>query len=313
MKKGEWKLTTSFLHFYSDKHYVGTEPNTRINAYRGPVNIRSQFDFNLAYAINDRWSVALDVPVQFQSYDLHRTIARSGSSQPVPVITGANGLGDITLRAGRWMFSTDHARGNLFVSLGLEMPTGNDQATSLVYGQQVPVDISVQPGSGAWGVVPTVQGFRVFHRFAIYGVATYLINPKNTTGTPAFFSALNNPTTTNVNSSTDQYMAEFGAEIRTPWQWISPVLSYRMSGVPVQDLFGPSDGFRRPANLQYFAPGFDFHLFGETISMTVPMVTHINVKPRIINGVNRNTDSTVPSFMFTISYPIRLGGGHRGA
>jgi hypothetical protein len=308
MKKGQWQLTAFFLRFYSDKHYIGTQPNTNISAYRGPVNIRNQFNFDLAYALSDRWNISLDVPVQLQSYDLHRNIPRSGSSQPVPVITGTNGLGDITLRAGRWMFSTQHTAGNVLVSLGLEMPTGNDHATSPVYGQQVPVDISVQPGNGAWGLVPTVQAFRTFRRVSIYGVATYLINPRDTTGTPAFFSALNNPSTTSVNSSTDQYMAEFGAAIPTPLRWVTPTLAYRMSGVPVRDLFGPSDGFRRPANLQYFAPGLDFHVFGETINLTVPMVTHINVKPHIVNGVNQNTDSTVPSFMFTVSYPLRFGG-----
>jgi hypothetical protein len=308
MKKGQWQLTTSFFHFYSDKHYVGTAPNTNINAYRGPVNIRSQFNFELAYALTDRWNISLDVPVQHQTYNLHRPFAASGSSGPVPINTGSNGLGDITARAGYWLFSTEHTRGNVFVSMGLEMPTGNDHATSNVYGRAVPVDISVQPGNGAWGVVPTVQAFRTFHRFSVYGLATYLINPRNTTGTPAFFSALSRPDTTNVNSSSDQYVAEFGGAIPTPLHWLSFTTSYRFSGVPVHDLFGPSDGFRRPANLQYISPGLEFTLLGRTVNFSLPIVTYIDVKPRVVNGVNQNTDSTVPSFMFSISYPLRFGG-----
>jgi len=309
MKKGQWQLTTSFFHFYSDKHYIGTEPNNNINAYQGPVNVRSQFNFDLTYAITDRWSVSLDVPIQHQTYNLHRPFPASGSTGPVPIDTGANGLGDMTLRAGYWLFSTKQSRRNVFVSVGVEMPTGDSDATSNVYGRQVPVDISVQPGDGAWGVVPTVQAFQTFHRFAVYGFATYLIDARNTTGTQAFFPALSNPNTTTVNSSTDQYVAEVGGAIPTPLRWLSFTTSYRFTGVPVRDLFGPSDGFRRPANLQYIAPGLDVTFLGRTINLSVPIVTYIDVKPHIVNGVNQNTDSTVPSFMFTISYPLRLGGG----
>ena len=312
MHKGQWQLTTSFFHFYSDKHYIGTEPNNNISAYQGPVNIRSQFDFVLTYAFTDRWDVSLDVPIQHQTYDLHRPFPASGQTGPVPINTGANGLGDMILSGGYWLFSPKQSRGNVFVSLGLEMPTGDYDATSNVYGRQVPVDVSVQPGNGAWGVVPTVQAFRTFNRFAAWGFATYLINPRNTTGTQAFFPALANPNTTTVNSSADQYLAVVGGTIPTPLHWLSITASYRFSGVPIQDLFGPSDGFRRPANLQYIAPGLDVTLLGRTISVSVPMVTYIDVKPHIVNGVNQNTDATVPGFMFSISYPLRFGGGgHR--
>ena len=312
MTQGQWQVTTSFFHFYSDKHYIGTEPNTAINAYKGPVNVRSQFNFDLTYAVTDRWSVSLDVPVQYQTYNLHRPFAASGETGPVPIDTGANGLGDMTLRGGYWLFSPRRSRGNVFVSLGVQMPTGKSDATSDVYGRQVPVDISVQPGDKAWGVVPAVQAFQTFRRFAIYGFATYLIDPRNTTGTQAFFSALSNPKTTMLDSSTDQYLAEVGGAIPTPLHWLSVTASYRFSGVPVRDLFGPSDGFRRPANLQYILPGLDVTFLGRTINFSVPIVTYIDVKPHIVNGVNQNTDSTVPSFMFSISYPLRFGGGgHR--
>ncbi len=308
MRKGEWKLRISFLRFVSDKHYIGTERNLALTAYTGPVNIRNQFNIDLTYALTPQWNFSLDVPVQFQTYDLHRVFPESGSTEPVPINTGANGLGDITLRAGYWLLSTEHAKGNVFVSMGLEMPTGKSDATSLVYGRAIPVDISVQPGNKAWAVVPTVEAFRSYRWASLYGVATYLIDPRNTTGTRAFFPLLRSPNTSTVNSSTDQYFAEFGASFRTPWRRVSPTISYRFSGVPVEDLFGPSDGFRRPANLQYIAPGVDFHLRGQVLSLAVPMVTYINVKPHIVNGVNQNTDSTVPGFMFTLSYAFRFGG-----
>lgn len=308
MHKGQWELTTSFLRFVSDKHYIGTQRNFALTPYAGPVSTRDQFNVDLTYAFSTRWTVSLDVPVQIQSYDLHRVLAASGSTQPVPINTGADGIGDITVRAGYWLLSTEHMRGNVFVSLGLELPTGNDDATSLIYGRAVPVDISVQPGNGAWGFIPTVQAFRDFRRISLYALGTYLINPRDTTGTPAFFNALSNPATTTVNSSTDQYFAEVGAAVPIKLRWVTPTLAYRVSGVPVRDLIGGSDGFRRPATLAYAAPGLNIFLRGHVVNLSVPIVSYVNVKPHIVNGVNQNTDATVPGFMFAISYPLRFGG-----
>src|SRR5262249_44372430 len=156
--------------------------------------------------------------------------------------TGAKGLGDISLRGGYWLLSTEHTKENVFLSMGLQIPTGNTGATSLVYGRAVPVDVSVQPGIGSWGFAPMVQAFRNFRRVSFYGLGTYLVSPRNTTNTKAFFSALSNPNTTQVNSSSDQYMTAFGATVPIWPRWVALNLGYRISGVPVRDLIGGSDG-----------------------------------------------------------------------
>jgi hypothetical protein len=308
LQKGEWEFRTSFFRFVSDKHYIGTEPNPNLDPYKGPVNNRDQMNFALTYGLTSRWDLSVDIPFQIQSYNLHRVVRGSGSNQPVPVNTGADGIGDLTVRAGYWLFSTEQPKRNVFVSLGLQFPTADSSATSYVYGRAIPVDISVQPGSGGWGIVPTVQAFRSFGRVTAYAVGTYLINPTNTTGTGAFFSTLFSPSSTTVNSSTDQFLAEFGASVRTRLRWISPTLAYRISGVPPLDLIGDSDGFRRPATLGYIEPGLNLFVLGHTINLSVPIVTYINVKPHYVNGVNQNTDATVPGFMFSVSYPLRFGG-----
>ncbi len=170
------------------------------------------------------------------------------------------------------------------------------------------MDISVQPGTGGWGIAPMVQAFRNFGRVTAYGVGTYVIDPTNTTGTPAFFPSLFGSSNPDVNSSNDQFLVEFGASVRTKLRWLSPTLAYRISGVPPLDPIGGSDGFRRPATLGYIEPGVNLNLLGHRINFSVPIVTYINVKPHYVNGVNQNTDSTVPGFMFTVSYPLRFGG-----
>lgn len=306
LHRGQWELTTSFLRFVSDHHYIGTSPNLRLTPYAGPVNTRNQFNFDLTYGLTSRWSLGLDVPLQFQSYNLHRSLP--GSTGIVPIHTGANGIGDITVRAGYWLFSTESSKGNVNVSLGMEMPTGDSDAASLVQGTFVPVDISVQPGTGGWGIVPTVQAFRSFGPVTAYGVATYVITPQNTNSTPSFFPSLFGRPNPAVNSIADQFLFEGGVSVATPLHWISPTLGYRVAGVPVNDLIGGSDGFRRPATLNYIEPGVNITLFGRTLNISVPVVTYINIKPRIINGVNANTDATVPDYMFTLNYSFRFGG-----
>lgn len=310
--KGEWEFRTSFFHFLSDKHYIGTSRNTRLTAFDGPINTRSQFNFDFTYGLTSRSSVTLDIPFQIQTYNLHKPLNRivpgATSSEAVPVNTGADGVGDLTLSFGRWMFSTEHPNGNVRLSLGVLFPTGDASATSDVYGRAVPVDISVQPGSGGWGIEPLIQAFRTFKRFSVYGVGTYLFNPTNTTGTPAFFPTLFNPASTTVNSSTDQFLAEFGVSVPTPVHWITPTIGYRITGVPPLDVIGASDGFRRPATLGYIEPGVNVTLKGHTFNLTVPIATYINVKPHYVNGVNQNTDATVPGLMFTLSYAFRFGG-----
>jgi hypothetical protein len=312
LHKGEWEFRTSMLHFLSDKHYIGTERNLSLTAFDGPINNRTQLNFDFTYGLTSRTDLTLDIPFQVQSYNLHKPLNRieSGatSSLPVPVNTDADGVGDLSLSVGRWMFSTEHSKGNVHVSLGVQFPTGDSSAVSTVYNRAVPVDISVQPGTGGWGFIPTIQAFRTFNRFSVYGVGTYLINPVNTTGTPAFFSTLFNSKVVTVNSSTDAYMVEFGASVPTPLHWISPTIAYRISGVPPLDLIGASDGFRRPAQLGYIEPGVNLTLLGHTVNLTVPIATYINVKPHYVNGVNQNTDATVPGFMFTLSYSFRFGG-----
>jgi len=312
LQKGQWEFRASMFHFLSDKHYIGKEPNLRLTPFDGPINDRTQVNFDFTYGLTSRTDITLDVPYQAQSYNLHKPLNRiepgAISTEVVPVNTGASGIGDLSLSVGRWMFSTEHSRGNVHLSLGVLFPTGDSSAVSTVYSRAVPVDISVQPGIGGWGIIPTVQAFRAFDHFSLYGVGTYLINPTNTTGTPAFFPTLFQSTSGEVNSSTDSFVVEFGGSIPTPLHWISPTLGYRISGVPPLDLIGASDGFRRPATLGYIEPGVNLNLFGQTISLTVPVVTYINVKPHYVNGVNQNTDSTIPDYMFTISYSFRFGG-----
>lgn len=299
------------MHWYSDKHYVGTQPNFGINDI-GPFNTMNQFNVSASYGLTPRWELFVDLPILFHSYNLIRPLA-GVSRTPVPIQAGVNGIGDITIGAGYWLFplAGTPSRGNLQFSLGLQIPTGNDAATFSAYGRLIPAEWSVQPGDGSWGIGPTLRGFRPLGRgYSVFGVATYLITPRDTTGTPAFFPSLSNPHTTVVNSSADQFFAEVAVAAPSPWPWLTPTLGYIVSGVPREDLIGGSDGFRRPATLAYLAPGISLTIAGQSFSISLPMMAYENIKPPVNPQNGRDlTDATVPGFMFSINHSFRFGGG----
>ncbi len=315
LQKGQWEFTATGLNWYSHKHYVGTHPNPSINPY-GPFNKRTQFDFRLFYGLTNRWELSLDVPVQFQSYDGFWPVYGYSTTR-VPVKTGADGFGDIVVSASRWMFSTEQSKGNVSLSFGLSIPTGNTDATSEVYGRTIPVEWNVQPGGGSWGLVPTIRAFRNLRwGMTAYGAATYLITPRDTTGTPVFSPDLFYGQTSVVNSSADQYFAESGLSFPSPLRWISPTVAYVVSGVPRRDLIGGSDGFRRPATLEYVAPGFNLAIAGQVLTLGVPLLTYYNIKPPIQPNIFGNrvldvTDATIPGVMVSATYSFRFGSPWR--
>jgi len=95
-----------------------------------------------------------------------------------------------------------------------------------------------------------------------------------------------------------------------PWvkhrKWPVPTLSYRISGVPINDVFGPSNGFRRPADIQFIEPGVTIAIGPQVISFTTSILTYVNVKPTPANP--NVTDSTIPKYVFTIGFTRRVNG-----
>ena len=71
------------------------------------------------------------------------------------------------------------------------MPTGESDAQDVypdsrgLNNQLRFVDQSVQPGDGGWGIVAEAQVFRRIKRVMLFGSGNYLVNPRNTNGTPS--------------------------------------------------------------------------------------------------------------------------------
>jgi len=304
LKAGDWLFSTSYENFTSDRHYQGTNFIPSLTS-RGPTNVQNALAIGATYAVTDRLSATLEAPILVTSYTLNRV--PPGGTTAVKEGTHSNGLGDITLRASYWLRTTYQAKWNVALSLGVQAPTGKADVMDTIYGRLVAEDVSVQPGQKAWAVPLGSQGFVEFRRLAVFGSGIYLFNPRDTTGVPTFFGSLSNPNNKQVNSSTDQYLAQGGAVVKL-WRkkWPLPSVSYRISGVPIHDVFGPSEGFRRPANVQFIEPGVSFQFGPQVVYFSTGILTYVDVKPTPANP--NVTDATIPKYIFNLSFSRRVSG-----
>lgn len=304
--KGEWQLVAAFRHFRSVNHYQGRNEVPALKPF-GPINTQSLLNVDLTYGLTPRWNLSLDVPLEFNSWPIK--VAPPGSTvRSVWWQNGANGLGDVSVRARYWLFSTEQARANVGLSFGVQAPTGKADVTANFFGQQAPVDLTTQLGQHAWAYQPTVQAFWNIapHGSAFsctpYITATYLINPQDTTGVQSLYGYLQHVYF--PNSSTDQFLLEAGISTSSPFHWLSPELSYVIDGVPSHDLIGGSDGFRRPATLNYLQPGFTVSLRRNEFTFSLPIATYINVENSPI--IQKVVDATVPGVMWELTYSTRF-------
>ncbi|MCI0417621.1 MAG: hypothetical protein L0387_31705 [Acidobacteria bacterium] len=301
MSKGEWQLLLYYRGYESDKHFQGRNAFTALDA-NGPLNRQNFFNIDLTYAASRKWNFSLSVPVHFNSFSVRRQAP--GSQERVWVPIRSNGIGDAGLRARYWIFNTENTRHNVGVTAGLKMPTGKANVTDDYFGRQVPVDVSVQPGDKSWAGTTGVYAFQQVGLVTLFASGSYLFNPRNTTGVPTFFGSLTNPNNTTYNSASDQFSTQMGGSLQLKPGWPVPSLVYRIEGVPVYDLFGASDGFRRPGTIGFVEPGVNFalgrHLFGVSLGIR----SYVNVKDAP-NSV-RVEDATVPKLIFTAGYSVRF-------
>jgi hypothetical protein len=258
--------------FNSNKYFQGSTEIARPRAVENHQNI---FDIGIEYRLNRRWSLIADVPVYNGTRD---------QIYPPSGIYQVSGLGDITLGAQAWIFrSPTENGGNIALSAALKVPTGiNDATGSGLYQGQIikaTADQSMQPGDGAWGFNVGAQAYKSLWRHAsAYGQATYLFNPEDTNGVPTFRSQPGQ----GVMSVTDQYLYRGGVSQGMPkLKGLALSIGVRGEGVPVRDLLGDSDGFRRPGFIFSVDPGLMFNYKRDTFSVNGPWALYRDRPPSV--------------------------------
>ena len=306
-----WQATIGYRWLKSDRHFTGTrEDPERQEENSEVINEMNTVDVGISYAFSPRFSLSLSVP--FVANDRNTRIAFQGESIGRSHVH-ANGFGDIRLMANYWLWDpaghTEPApaesysgkgpappaparkgrRGNVRLSVGIDAPTGRedardyrqirDPATGLVvydYSQKRIVDQSIQPGDGGWGIpIDLYAYYNLNDRLSAYFQGSYLITPEEKNGVPTGRGNINDPNNNfeSIMSIGDTWMARGGFEYALlPQHGLNVSLGLRSEGQPVHDLIGGSDGFRRPGMNIAVEPGISWMKNGWSASLTVPIV-----------------------------------------
>lgn len=274
---GDTIYSFSYRWLHSDRHYVGDVEQPQRQAEHTQVVNDSHFvDLSFTYVLNPRFSLGLIVPMVYSdrsSLYEHDRVHRHSSQ--------AFGIGDIRLAGYGWLFTpAAERRGNALVGLGLKTPTGDYRADDVFQSPTGPVrrmvDQSIQPGDGGWGF--TVEAF-VYHRLTdgltAYAQGFYLFNPGDTNGVSTATSFPRRNPYEQIMSIPDQYSAR-GGLVQDLGHGFSVGLGGRIDGVPVRDLLGDSNGFRRPGFSLFLEPGVYWAKEAWTASLTVPVAVYRN-------------------------------------
>ena len=277
MDSSKWTFNIGYRYFNSYKHFNGTDEQTqRVIDGTEVRNFNRTFDLSLIRELNSRWSIGISVPyINNDRSSKYEHVSNLPTSPRYE--TNAMGIGDIRLTAYRWLIEPG-GKGNLQAGLGIKLPTGNYQAedqfhNTLTTTRVGPVDQSIQPGDGGFGITLELNGFRTLNRnWSLYGNAFYLINPRDnngvstTRGGVASASAIKY--TSDVMSVPDQYLVRGGVN----WSVKSFTASIggRYECIPTFDLIGANTGFRRPGTVIAIEPGLNYQFKKCTLFAYVP-------------------------------------------
>jgi hypothetical protein len=289
LEPDHWQFDLGYRYQYSQRHFTGThEDSYREDNNTQVTNLVHLFNFTLTYGITEQTSVAMNLPYSIAERSVPN-VTRDANGDIVPLqpffrnTTSARGIGDATVVLRRWMFDVEkNTDQNLSLGAGLKIPTGqpNAQDTVLVntapagqpavYTTQTrPVDQSIQPGDGGWGVLVDLSAFKQIGLFTPYATGSYLINPQGTNGVRT-----GGTTTINENhlmSVPDQYLARIGTMIAMPWvEGASFGIGGRIEGIPPHDLIGSDVGFRRPGFALSVEPSLVYATGKDVFSLAVP-------------------------------------------
>ncbi len=306
-----WQVSLNYRYQRSDRHFRGPEEEEERQAEGSEViNTINLAEIGIRYNPSPQWSFSLNVP--YFMAERSSPIRNSDRAVVDRSVVEANALSDITLSGRRLLWDpVQHPNSNMAFGLGIKIPTGDDDVYDnrerLVNGQRVTtyesVDQSIQPGDGGWGVI---LDFQYFQRIAQSGgagyfSATYLANPRNTNGVPTFRGNVGEE----VMSVADQYVARLGGTYSgTGWKGLGVSLGGRVEGVPVEDLIGDSDGFRRPGYAVSVEPGLSYSRGVYNFALSVPVALYRNrlrsVPDRQVPG--RHGDAAFADYVVLFGY-----------
>jgi hypothetical protein len=304
-EKDTWTVAVAHRWQYSDRHFVGdVEQVYREKEGSEVINDVHVVDLSASYTITKRISATLAIPFQFATRsqavrDTRRVngqlVNPSGYPSPSGNVGGkvidryetqADGLSDIRLLGTAWIFDPDkYKTHNISLGLGVVLPTGekDHMDTFTVFatdaqGNYAPraekrnVDNSIQPGSGAWGIIFDMYAFQqIATNFNLYLNGTYVSYPETDAG--VYDGA--NGNTGRIWSTGDSYMGRLGvAWTFLPQYGLTLTFGGRIEGSPPKDFIGADDGRRRPGYAVSVEPGIAFSKNKWFASFSTPVAVY---------------------------------------
>lgn len=315
---GDIQIGSNYRYFKSFRHFRGTEEEVdRVANETEVVNHAHAWDFFITYGITDRLYTSATLPFVINT---RSSLYEHGRNERNT--TFSRGLTDVRLGVGYWVFNpANNPNGNLALGLGIKLPTGNYNASDIFYNvgpegspQVRPVDQSIQPGDGGFGITLDFQLYKkIFTDFYLYAGGFYLINPRETNGTRTFRETLS-PILENeaIMAVPDQFSSRLGLSYA-----ISPLFSTslgaRFEGVPVKDLMGGNKGFRRPGNVLSLDPGLAYMANNLSINLNVPIALRrdrpqsvTDLETQMATGNPRNGDAAFADYAINLGITFRL-------
>src|SRR5437764_6913631 len=249
MHRHQWLLGASLRWLDSTRHFAGSSEQFQREKLGSNVTNRQRLlDIAGTYQSSKQDSVSLSVPILLcGSWGLKLpwpTATTPGGPQYDQKVSGVS---DIALTYRHWVLDVDHCKGgNYSVGLGVKFPTGDPHAMSDFpdrTGKNImsrPVDWSIQPGTGGWGIIADLQGFKRIGDVTLYGSGTYVAEPMNVNGTPSILANFGAVTPANeyrrYNTAADQYLLRLGGLLPIkPVKGLTLSVGARMEGVPAKD------------------------------------------------------------------------------
>src|SRR4030095_6145256 len=277
----DWQLNLTNRYFKSYRDFKGTT-NLKLPEDSVQINRIYNLDVTLTRMLRNGWSLSLSIPVLANSRS--SKLEHGGINNPRHT-TQSFGMGDIRFTAYKWVLAPKvRQKVNFLIGLGIKLPTGDYKYQDYFYRKEdslvlAPVNPSIQLGDGGTGLITEINTFYNLSRvFSLYGNFYYLINPRDVNGTSNLLGRI--PTTTaqrnlvkaggEINSVPDQYSMRAGIDLKSKKFLFSAGM--RMEGIPVDDLLGGNNGFRRPGYNISAEPGIVYIMKKASIYFYFPII-----------------------------------------
>lgn len=318
-----WQFSLGYRYLKSDRHFRGThEEAERQEEHTEVINQTHSIDLSLNYAINPRWSIGFTLPLVHSNRSslYEHGFDGDGDGERDRYSTSAYGIGDIRITGYYTVLDPHkHTKRNLILGLGMKMPTGAKGYTDVFYRRdgpyERPVDQSIQPGDGGWGINLELQFYsEIAKGLGVYANGFYLLNPMKDNGVDRTGNG-GGRDYDRYFSVPDQFLGRLGLFYMVPKAGLSFNLGVRMEGVPVEDLLGKDQGYRRPGYTFSIEPGVSYRRDAHTFELNVPAAL-IRNRPQSVSdkireqetGIPRNGDAAFADYLILITYGYKFGG-----